>query len=88
MVETAKSIRPGDPLDPSKLGALVESGHRDRVSYIAKGQAEGGAVLGGERPETDLAGCYVNQAIFADVKNSMAIAQEEIFCPDGPCPRS
>ncbi len=84
VVETAKGIRPGDPLDPeTKLGALVESGHRDRVEgYIAKGQAEGARlVLGGERPETDLAGYYVNPTIFADVKNSMAIAQEEIFGP-------
>ena len=84
VVETARSIRPGDPLDPdTKLGALVESGHRDRVEgYIAKGQAEGARlVLGGDRPETNLNGFYVNPTIFADVKNSMAIAQEEIFGP-------
>ena len=61
----------------------MEAGHRDRVEgYIAKGQAEGARlVLGGERPETNLAGYYVNPTIFADVKNSMAIAQEEIFGP-------
>lgn len=84
VVETARAIRPGDPLDPdTRLGALVEAGHRDRVEgYIAKGQAEGARlVLGGERPETNLAGYYVNPTIFADVKNSMAIAQEEIFGP-------
>ncbi|MGA0543079.1 aldehyde dehydrogenase [Neotabrizicola sp. VNH66] len=84
VVETARDIRPGDPLDPdTKLGALVESGHRDRVEgYIAKGQAEGARlVLGGDRPETNLNGFYVNPTIFADVKNSMAIAQEEIFGP-------
>lgn len=84
VVETARTIRPGDPLDPdTRLGALVESGHRDRVEgYIAKGQAEGARlVLGGERPETNLAGYYVNPTIFADVRNSMAIAQEEIFGP-------
>ncbi len=84
VVETAKTIRPGDPLDPdTKLGALVESGHRDRVEgYIEKGRAEGARlVLGGDRPDTDLAGYYVNPTIFADVRNSMAIAQEEIFGP-------
>lgn len=84
VVETARAIRPGDPLDPeTRLGALVESGHRDRVEgYIAKGQAEGARlVLGGNRPETALPGYYVNPTIFADVQNSMAIAQEEIFGP-------
>lgn len=80
VVETARGIRPGDPLDPeTRLGALVESGHRDRVEgYIAKGQAEGARlVLGGARPETALPGYYVNPTIFADVQNSMAIAQEK-----------
>lgn len=84
VVETARAIRPGDPLDPeTRLGALVESGHRDRVEgYIAKGQAEGARlVLGGARPETALPGYYVNPTIFADVQNSMTIAQEEIFGP-------
>ncbi len=84
VVETAKSIRPGDPLDPAtKLGALVESGHRDRVeSYIAKGKAEGARlVLGGDRPADTPDGYYLNPTIFADVRNDMTIAQEEIFGP-------
>lgn len=84
VVNTARSIRPGDPLDPeTKLGALVEDGHRSRVeSYIAKGQEEGARlVLGGDRPDTNLDGYYVNPTIFADVKNSMTIAREEIFGP-------
>ncbi len=84
VVETAKSIRPGDPLDPAtKLGALVESGHRDRVeSYIAKGKAEGARlVLGGDRPGDTPDGYYINPTIFADVRNDMTIAQEEIFGP-------
>jgi 4-guanidinobutyraldehyde dehydrogenase/NAD-dependent aldehyde dehydrogenase len=84
VVETAKSIRPGDPLDPAtKLGALVESGHRDRVeNYIAKGKAEGARlVLGGDRPDDTPDGYYINPTIFADVRNDMIIAQEEIFGP-------
>lgn len=84
VVSTAKSIRPGDPLDPeTKLGALVESSHRDRVeSYIAKGKAEGARlVLGGDRPTGTPDGYYVNPTIFADVRNDMTIAREEIFGP-------
>jgi 4-guanidinobutyraldehyde dehydrogenase/NAD-dependent aldehyde dehydrogenase len=84
VVDTARSIRPGDPLDPAtKLGALVESSHRDRVeSYIAKGKAEGARlVLGGDRPNDTPNGFYVNPTIFADVRNDMTIAREEIFGP-------
>ncbi len=84
VVSTARSIRPGDPLDPeTKLGALVESSHRDRVeSYIAKGREEGARlVLGGDRPTDTPNGYYVNPTIFADVRNDMTIAREEIFGP-------
>ncbi|TQN61274.1 aldehyde dehydrogenase [Agrobacterium tumefaciens] len=84
VVNTARSIRPGDPLDPAtKLGALVESSHRDRVeSYIEKGKSEGARlVLGGDRPTDTPDGYYVNPTIFADVRNDMTIAREEIFGP-------
>lgn len=84
VINTARSIRPGDPLDPAtKLGALVESSHRDRVeSYIEKGKAEGARlVLGGDRPTDTPDGYYVNPTIFADVRNDMTIAREEIFGP-------
>jgi 4-guanidinobutyraldehyde dehydrogenase / NAD-dependent aldehyde dehydrogenase len=84
VVNTAKAIRPGDPLDPeTRLGALVESTHRDRVeSYIDKGKAEGARlVLGGDRPGNTPDGYYINPTIFADVRNDMTIAREEIFGP-------
>lgn len=84
VVDTARSIRPGDPLDPAtKLGALVECSHRDRVEgYIAKGKQEGARlVLGGDRPDGTPDGYYVNPTIFADVTNDMTIAREEIFGP-------
>lgn len=84
VVDTVKSIRPGDPLDPAtKLGALVESSHRDRVEgYIAKGKAEGARlVFGGDRPRDTPDGYYVNPTIFANVTNDMTIAREEIFGP-------
>jgi len=84
VVSTARSIRPGDPLDPeTKLGALVESSHRDRVEgYIAKGLEEGARLLlGGDRPTDTPDGYYVNPTIFADVRNDMTIAREEIFGP-------
>lgn len=77
----------GLPDDPAaQVGALISEKQRERVeSYIAKGIEEGARlVCGGSRPEgrEDLAGGYfVQPTVFADVDNSMTIAQEEIFGP-------
>ena len=52
-------------------------------SYIRKGIEEGAEVLvGGEgHPEGLEAGYFVKPTVFVNVKNDMAIAQEEIFGP-------
>lgn len=77
----------GVPSDPAaQVGALISEKQRERVEgYIAKGIEEGARlVCGGSRPEgrEDLAGGYfVQPTVFADVDNSMTIAQEEIFGP-------
>lgn len=84
VVDTAKKITPGDPLDPdTKLGALVEDDHLARVeSYIEKGKAEGAdLILGGDRANTNMGGYYLNPTVFDNVTNDMTIAQEEIFGP-------
>jgi aldehyde dehydrogenase (NAD+) len=74
----------GDPNDAGVLmGPLVSAKQRDRVlGYIAKGQEEGARlVFGGGRPSHLPKGYYVEPTLFADVDNSMTIAQEEIFGP-------
>jgi aldehyde dehydrogenase (NAD+) len=74
----------GDPTDPSNLmGPLVSKRQQERVlGYIAKGQEEGARlVCGGGVPSHLPVGCYVEPTLFADVDNSMTIAQEEIFGP-------
>lgn len=84
VVDTARAIEPGDPLDPdTRLGALVEQDHLARVEgYVEKGKAEGAElVLGGDRPNTNLGGYYLNPTIFVNVTNDMTIAREEIFGP-------
>lgn len=73
----------GDPSDLSTtLGPLVAERQRDRVEgYIEIGKSEGARVVaGGTRPDTDT-GWFVDATVFADVDNSMRIAQEEIFGP-------
>ncbi len=82
--EIAESTTVGDPKSDVQIGPLVSSAQRDRVrSYIEKGVAEGARlVTGGAEPPDNLpTGYYVRPTVFADVDNSMAIAQEEIFGP-------
>jgi aldehyde dehydrogenase (NAD+) len=75
----------GDPSDPkTAVGPMVSQKQYERVqSYIRKGIDEGAEVLvGGEgHPEGFEAGYFVKPTVFVNVKNDMAIAQEEIFGP-------
>jgi betaine-aldehyde dehydrogenase len=74
----------GDPFDPATtVGPMFAQRHRDRVErYIAKGNDEGAKlIVGGGRPASLDRGWYVEPTLFADVENSMTIAQEEIFGP-------
>jgi aldehyde dehydrogenase (NAD+) len=79
-----KNVPYGDPTDPGNLqGPQISAQQRDRVlSYVDKGVAEGARlVVGGGRPAQFDKGYYVEPTLFADVDNSMSIAQEEIFGP-------
>ena len=74
----------GDPTDASNLqGPQVSRKQQERVlGYIQKGIDEGARlVTGGKRPAHLDTGFYVEPTLFADVDNSMTIAQEEIFGP-------
>ncbi|MGV0656565.1 aldehyde dehydrogenase [Mycolicibacterium thermoresistibile] len=74
----------GLPDDPSSaIGPLISEKQRERVEgYIKKGVEEGARIVtGGGRPEGLDSGWFVQPTVFADVDNSMTIAQEEIFGP-------
>jgi len=74
----------GLPDDPGAfIGPLFTEKLRERVEgYIKKGIEEGARVVtGGGRPEGLDSGYFVQPTVFADVDNSMTIAQEEIFGP-------
>jgi aldehyde dehydrogenase (NAD+) len=83
--ETVKGMTFGDPDDPTtEIGPLVAERQQERVDkYIALGQEEGARVVvgGNGRPDGISKGWYVQPTVFADVDNSMRIAQEEIFGP-------
>jgi betaine-aldehyde dehydrogenase len=74
----------GLPDDPgATIGPLISEKQRERVEgYIKKGVEEGARlVTGGGRPDGLDSGWFVQPTVFADVDNSMTIAQEEIFGP-------
>ncbi|HWC34415.1 MAG TPA: aldehyde dehydrogenase family protein [Mycobacteriales bacterium] len=80
-----EATQPGDPQDPGTLcGPVISAKQRERVTgYIQKGIDEGAKLLvgGPERPDGFDRGFFVKPTLFADVDNSMTIAQEEIFGP-------
>jgi aldehyde dehydrogenase (NAD+) len=81
-----KTLRVGDGSDPAtQVGPLVSAEQMERVSgYLAIGRQEGARPLsGGERlTDGDMAkGYFVPPTVFADVRDGMRIAQEEIFGP-------
>lgn len=72
----------GDPFDPAtQQGPQVDKAQFDKIlSYIAKGREQGArCVTGGERHGDK--GFFIKPTIFADVKDDMAIACDEIFGP-------
>lgn len=74
----------GDPFAPdTRMGALIEEAHLDRVlGYIDSGRAQGAnLVLGGNRILHETGGYFVAPTIFDQVRNDMTIAQDEIFGP-------
>ncbi len=84
LVEGARSIKLGDPIDPATMmGPLVSGAQRDNTErYVALGREAGAKCLtGGARPSQFSRGYFYEPTIFDAVDNSMRIAQEEIFGP-------
>jgi aldehyde dehydrogenase (NAD+) len=84
LAATVGALQVGDALDPAtQVGPLVAERQRARVEgYLASGKSAGARVVtGGGRPAALDRGWFVEPTVFAEVDNSMAIAQEEIFGP-------
>ncbi|MEU1275542.1 aldehyde dehydrogenase [Streptomyces sp. NPDC005799] len=78
---TVAGLRVGDPLDrATQVGPLVSAAQRERVlGHVERGRTSARLTTGGGVP--DRPGWFVEPTVFADVDNSSAIAQEEIFGP-------
>ncbi len=80
-------LRVGDPLsEQTELGPMISAGQRQRsLDYIALGRQEGATLVGtgGSVPTIPggEAGYYLQPAVLINVKNTMRVAQDEIFGP-------
>jgi len=85
LVERAKGLKVGDPLDKAtRMGPVVSKQQLETVmSYIEAGKREGARlVAGGDRaPVGNGRGYFLQPTIFTGVSGSMTIAREEIFGP-------
>ncbi len=80
--ERLATAKIGDPMDEEvNFGPMVSENQMNiALGYVEKGRAEGARLIyGGERVQGD--GFYMQPTVFADVKDDMTIAREEIFGP-------
>ncbi|HEY7449056.1 MAG TPA: aldehyde dehydrogenase [Vicinamibacterales bacterium] len=86
LVAFARTARMGNPMSPdTQVGPVTNKPQLEKIlNYIEIAMGEGAkAVLGGARatrPECGT-GWFVEPTIFQNVKNTMRIAQEEVFGP-------
>lgn len=86
LVARARMIRMGNPVDPTtEMGTAANQPQFERIVNSIEGAIKDGANLltGGKAAQGQELGkgYFIDPTIFGDVRNSMTIAQEEIFGP-------
>lgn len=86
LVERARTLTLGDPLDPTTdVGPVITKQAEERIlGFLEAAKAEGAvAAVGGGRPEGEQfrTGNWVQPTVFTGVTNDMAIARCEVFGP-------
>ena len=81
-VARARKRRVGDPLDPTtEQGPQVDQSQFDSVmGYIDSGRSDGATLACGGEPVGNR-GYFIQPTVFADVRDEMKIARQEIFGP-------
>jgi aldehyde dehydrogenase (NAD+) len=82
--ETIDTVTVGDPNGNAQLGPVVNKTQWEKIQRLIQAGIDEGATLvagGVGRPEGLDKGYYVKPTVFANVKNDMTIAKEEIFGP-------
>jgi 5-carboxymethyl-2-hydroxymuconic-semialdehyde dehydrogenase len=83
LVRSARARSLGDPLDPAtEIGPLIHAAHVDTVlGFPDHAKKEGARIACGGGRAMDGKGNYVQPTLYLDAKQSMKIAQDEIFGP-------
>jgi betaine-aldehyde dehydrogenase len=83
VLETAKKVPVGDPLDETtKIGAIIDGNQFEKIlGYIESGVRDGARLRMGGKPLPHENGRFVEATIFDEVRPEMTIAKEEIFGP-------
>jgi malonate-semialdehyde dehydrogenase (acetylating) / methylmalonate-semialdehyde dehydrogenase len=86
LIESAKSLKVGDGLEPGvTMGPVISGTHRDRVlGYVEQGVHEGASLaLDGRslRVQDRPNGFFIGPTVFDGVSPKMVIGREEIFGP-------
>ncbi|MCF8563806.1 aldehyde dehydrogenase family protein [Alicyclobacillus tolerans] len=86
LAATAATIKLGDPMqETTGMGPVVSKQQMETIlQYIEAGKQEGARLVCGGKRATGNGldnGYFIEPTIFADVRNDMKIAQEEIFGP-------
>jgi aldehyde dehydrogenase (NAD+) len=82
--QAAETTTVGDPNGNVQIGPVVNKTQWEKIQRLIKAGIDEGATLvtgGLGRPEGLDKGYYVKPTVFANVKNDMTIAKEEIFGP-------
>lgn len=81
--ERAKKRTVGNPFDlNTEQGPQIDIEQKDKIlNLIKSGQSEGAKLVAGGKPVTGMKGYFIEPTVFAEVKDEMKIAREEIFGP-------
>ncbi|MEZ5929423.1 MAG: 5-carboxymethyl-2-hydroxymuconate semialdehyde dehydrogenase, partial [Parvularculaceae bacterium] len=84
LAKRVKILKVGDPFDPAtEVGPLIHRRHFEKVaSYMDVARRDGAIIAAGGAPhELGNGGYYFQPTLFTGARQSMRIAQEEIFGP-------
>jgi len=80
--ERVAALTLGDPAGNADLGPVInQSALRSILGYVETGKKEGLLIAGGNAPETESGGYFVEPTVFSDIPPHGVLAQEEIFGP-------
>jgi 4-(gamma-glutamylamino)butanal dehydrogenase len=83
LVDRARSLRPGNPLDPgAAMGAIVDESHTESVlGFIDRAGQDGQIIAGGSRQTVDGRGCFIEPTIVTGLGPTAELVTEEVFGP-------